>query len=96
MERLPRVANKIEYGRRVLAAGSFLQSRGGVHGELPRAFVTLRPGATATPEELIGFCGTRLARYKVPRLVEVRDELPLTLVGKVVRHRLAQEPLPGG
>jgi long-chain acyl-CoA synthetase len=64
-------------------------------GELPRAFVTLLPGAAATPDELIAHCAGRLARYKVPRLVEVREELPLTLVGKVLRRRLAQEPVPG-
>jgi long-chain acyl-CoA synthetase len=61
-------------------------------GEVPRAFVTLRPGASATPDELIAHCAERLARYKVPRRLEVRDELPVTFIGKVLRRELSQEP----
>ena len=49
------------------------------YGEVPRAVCTLRPGASATPDELVAHCSERLARYKVPRRVELRDELPLTL-----------------
>lgn len=61
------------------------------HGEVPRAYVALRPGAAATPEELLEFCRERLARFKVPRSLEIRDELPRTFVGKVLRRELAAE-----
>ena len=61
------------------------------YGEVPRAVCTLRPGAAATPDELIAHCSERLARYKVPRRVELRDELPLTFIGKVLRRELAEE-----
>jgi long-chain acyl-CoA synthetase len=60
-------------------------------GEVPRAVCTLRPGASATPEELIAHCAAGLARYKVPRRVELRDELPLTFIGKVLRRQLSEE-----
>src|SRR5207344_2827411 len=43
------------------------------HGEAVRAFVALKAGATATPEEIIAHCKTQLAPYKVPQQVDVRD-----------------------
>ena len=58
------------------------------HGEVPRAVCTLRPGAIATPDELIAHCAANLARYKVPRRVELRDELPVTIIGKVLRREV--------
>ena len=60
------------------------------YGEVPRAFCTLRPGATATTDELIAHCAERLARYKVPRALELRDELPVTFIGKVLRRELSE------
>ena len=67
-------------------------------GETPKAFVVLRPGETATAEEIIDFCRRRLARYKVPKHVEFRDELPKTPVGKILRRALreleASQPEP--
>ena len=60
-----------------------------------KAFVVLREGASATEEELIEFCRERLARYKVPKAVEFRDELPKTFVGKVLRRELAKEEQAG-
>lgn len=60
-------------------------------GEVPHAFVVLRPGATATPEELIAYCRQNLSPYKVPAAIEVRTELPRSSVGKVLRRVLAEE-----
>ncbi|MCC6619285.1 MAG: long-chain fatty acid--CoA ligase [Chloroflexi bacterium] len=61
------------------------------HGELPYAFVVLAPGAVATADELIAHCRANLARYKVPSGVEFRDELPKTMIGKVLRKDLRAE-----
>lgn len=60
-------------------------------GEVVKAFVTLKPGAQATEEELVAFCRQHLAPHKVPRSVEFRPELPKTLIGKVLRRALAEE-----
>ena len=57
-------------------------------GETVKAFVSLRPGKTAQPEELITFCKQRMAAYKYPREVEVLDELPKTVTGKLLRREL--------
>ncbi|HEY8415347.1 MAG TPA: long-chain fatty acid--CoA ligase, partial [Thermaerobacter sp.] len=60
-------------------------------GEMVKAFVVLKPGETATEEEIIAYCRERLAKYKAPRAVEFRSELPKSLVGKVLRRVLAEE-----
>ena len=57
-------------------------------GETVKAFVSLRPGAQAEPAELIQFCKERMAAYKYPRVVELVDELPKTVTGKILRREL--------
>ncbi len=65
-------------------------------GQVPKAFVKLRPGASATEEEIKSFLGHELARYEVPERVEFRDALPMTAVGKVARKDLAAEEAARG
>lgn len=60
-------------------------------GEVVKAFIVLKDGAEATPEEIIEFCRPRMIKYKVPRQVEFRSELPKTNVGKFLRKDLAIE-----
>jgi len=57
-------------------------------GESVKAFVSLRPGQTATPAEIIEFCRERMAAYKYPREVVVLDDLPKTASGKFLRREL--------
>ncbi|HYG60457.1 MAG TPA: long-chain fatty acid--CoA ligase [Symbiobacteriaceae bacterium] len=59
-------------------------------GESVKAFVVLKPGETATEEEILDFCKERLASYKRPRSVEFLDTLPKSTVGKVLRRVLAE------
>jgi fatty-acyl-CoA synthase len=56
-------------------------------GETPCAFVELKPGASATAEELIAWCRERLAGFKVPKHI-VFEELPKTSTGKIQKHVL--------
>jgi len=60
-------------------------------GETLKCYVVLKPGATASGEEIIAYCKGKLAAYKVPKLVEFRDELPKTAVGKILRKILREE-----
>jgi long-chain acyl-CoA synthetase len=55
-----------------------------------KAFIVLRPGQAATEEEILEFCRERLARYKVPKYVEFREDLPKTMVGKILRRELME------
>ena len=56
-------------------------------GETPCAFVELRPGMTATEEELIAHCRAHMAHFKVPRRI-VFEPLPKTSTGKIQKHVL--------
>jgi fatty-acyl-CoA synthase len=60
-------------------------------GEVVKAFVVLRQGEQATVDEIREFAKARLAAYKVPRAVEFRDDLPKTLIGKVLRRALVEQ-----
>jgi long-chain acyl-CoA synthetase len=62
-------------------------------GEAVKVYIVLRDGESATEQEIIDFCHTRLARYKLPKFVEFRPELPKSMVGKVLRRRLLEEEL---
>ncbi|HEC33754.1 MAG TPA: long-chain fatty acid--CoA ligase [Chloroflexi bacterium] len=60
-------------------------------GETVKAWIVLKPGETATEEEIIEWSKERLAKYKYPRHIEFRDELPKTFVGKTLRRMLVAE-----
>ncbi|MBO8181530.1 MAG: long-chain fatty acid--CoA ligase [Archaeoglobus sp.] len=62
-------------------------------GENVKAFIVLKEGETASEEEIIEFTKKHLAKYKVPRIVEFRDELPKSPVGKILRRILKEEEL---
>ncbi|GHE59793.1 acyl-CoA synthetase [Camelimonas fluminis] len=59
-------------------------------GETPCAFVELKPGKTATAEELLDWCRQNLARYKVPRAI-VFAEIPKTSTGKLQKFQLREK-----
>jgi long-chain acyl-CoA synthetase len=60
-------------------------------GETVKAFVVLKPGEKCTEEEIIKFCKEKLAPYKVPKLVEFRDSIPKSAIGKILRKILREE-----
>jgi long-chain acyl-CoA synthetase len=62
-------------------------------GESVKAYVVLKEGEAATAEEIIEFCRERMAAYRVPRTVEFRDDLPKSMIGKVIRRELREEEL---
>ncbi|MGW0872060.1 acyl-CoA synthetase [Streptomyces sp. NPDC002740] len=64
-------------------------------GEVPRAFVVFRPGASAGADELREFCRERLAKFKVPARIDLVGELPRTPSGKVLKRTLRDIPVEG-
>jgi len=61
-------------------------------GEVVVAFVTLKPGATATPDDIREFARNQnLVQFKVPREVTILDELPRSPTGKVLKRTLAEK-----
>ena len=65
-------------------------------GEVPVAFVTARPGERVDVGELERFAGERLARFKVPKRIEVVDDLPKTGTGKIQKFVLRERAAAGG
>jgi fatty-acyl-CoA synthase len=59
-------------------------------GEVGRAFVVLKPGATATSDELLAHLRDRVARFKVPKKVELMERLPVSPAGKILKRELRQ------
>lgn len=62
-------------------------------GESVKSFVVLRPGMTATAEEITAYCRENLAAYKVPRAIEFRSELPKSPILKILRRELRDQEL---
>ncbi len=60
-------------------------------GEAVKAYVILKPGMKAAPEEIIEYCRSKLAVFKAPSLVEFREDLPRTASGKVLKRVLQEE-----
>ena len=63
-------------------------------GEVPKAFVVLKPGTQATTEELIDFCRGRIAHFKAPKAIEF-GELPKTSTGKIQKFVLRDREWAG-
>jgi acyl-CoA synthetase (AMP-forming)/AMP-acid ligase II len=59
-------------------------------GERPKAYVVLRPGRSATPEELIAHVRTKIAGYKAPRDIDITVDLPKTSTGKIQKYVLRE------
>ncbi len=57
-------------------------------GEVGKACIVPKPGQTPDPEELIAWCRERMANYKAPRYVELRESLPMNASGKVMKFQL--------
>ena len=60
-------------------------------GEVGKAFVIRRPGATITEQDVLAHAKERLANYKVPRYVEFRDDVPRNATGKPLKRLLRDE-----
>lgn len=87
----PREVEEVLIGHPAVADAAVIGKPDERAGELPYAFVVLEEGRQASEEELLDHCRRNLARYKVPCTIEIRDELPKTMIGKVLRKDLRAE-----
>jgi long-chain acyl-CoA synthetase len=97
----PREVDEVLYGHPAVLEAAAVGVPHPSKGEVVKAFVVLRPGMTATAQEIVDHCRANLTPYKVPVEVAFRDGLPKTLIGKVLRRQLveaqpevAEPPLP--
>lgn len=89
----PREVEDVLYTHRAVLEAGVVGVPDPYRGETVKAYVSLRSGHTATAEELIEYCRTRLAAYKYPRQIEIVEAIPKTATGKILRRQLREGPL---
>ncbi len=87
----PREIEEVIYEHPAVKEAAVIGVRDEYRGETVKAYIVLKDGVTAAEEDIIAFCKTNMAPYKVPKLVEFREELPKTNVGKVLRRALREQ-----
>ncbi len=88
----PREVEEVLYAHPAVKIAAVVGVPDDYRGETVKAYVVLKDGHASRvgADELIGFCRARLTAYKAPRVVELRDELPLTATGKLLRRELRE------
>ncbi|HYB02963.1 MAG TPA: long-chain fatty acid--CoA ligase, partial [Nitrososphaerales archaeon] len=88
----PREVEEVLYAYPSVKEAAVVGVRDDYRGETVKAFVVLKDkSAKMDADNIREYCKTQLAPYKVPRIIEFRDELPKTLVGKILRRKLREE-----
>jgi len=89
----PREVDEVLYQHPKMAEAMTVGIPDEYRGETGKVFVVLHEGQTATADEIIAFCKEKLVAYKVPKLVEFRDAIPKSAVGKILRKILRNEEI---
>ncbi|NLA04936.1 MAG: long-chain fatty acid--CoA ligase [Firmicutes bacterium] len=89
----PREVEEVLYAHEKILEAAVVGLPDPYRGEIVKAYLVLREGETMTEEEVINYCEQNLARYKVPRQAEFKEDLPKSLVGKVLKRLLLKEEL---
>ena len=84
----PREVEEVLYQHPAVAEAAVIGRPDPKLGEEVLAYVALKPGASAEPEELVAHCKDKLAAYKYPREVRIVDELPKGATGKILKKEL--------
>jgi long-chain acyl-CoA synthetase len=87
----PREVEDVLYSHPKVEEAAVIGVASAYRGETVKAVIVLRAGTHATADEIIAYCREQLAAYKVPRIVEFRDDLPKTMIGKVLRRELREQ-----
>lgn len=91
MNVFPREVEEVLYAHPAVQEAAAIGMPDAYKGEVVKAFVVLRPDRRATTDEVIAYCRTHLAPFKVPKAIEFRSQLPKSLIGKILRRVLAEE-----
>jgi long-chain acyl-CoA synthetase len=89
----PRQVEDVLYRHPAVAEAAVVGVPDELHGEMPKAFIALKPGVDVSPHDIIRFCREHLGRFEVPRRVEIRPELPKSGAGKILKRALRDEEL---
>lgn len=91
----PREVEEVLYEHEAIVEAAVIGVPDEYRGETVKAFVVLKDEykGKISEEDIINYCRQKLAAYKIPRIVEFRDELPKSAVGKVLRRVLKEEEM---
>jgi long-chain acyl-CoA synthetase len=87
----PREVEEVLYAHPSVYEAAVIGVPDEVRGEIPKAFIALKPGQQTCEKEIVDFCKQNLAPYKIPRQVEFRSELPKSSTGKILHRELRAE-----
>lgn len=86
----PKEIEEVLHSHRAVGEAAVIGVADPLKGEVPKAFIALRPGMAATGEELIAHCKENLAPYKMPKIAFVKA-LPKNMTGKIMKKELPRE-----
>lgn len=89
----PREIEEVLYEHPAIVEAAVIGVPHEYRGETVKAFVVPKAGQNVTEAEVIAFCKEKLAPYKVPKMVEFRDSLPKSNIGKILKRVLVEEEL---
>lgn len=84
----PRTIEEVLYAHPKIAEAAVIGMKDPVYGEDIKAFVTLKPGQSTTPDAIMTFCRANLKRFRVPKEIVIMQAMPKTLVGKILKKEL--------
>ncbi|MFG1302948.1 long-chain fatty acid--CoA ligase [Xanthobacter autotrophicus] len=87
----PRIIEEALYLHPAVAEAVAIGISDPYRGQAPKAFVTVRAGMHATPEELMDFLSGQISKIEMPKAIEIRDQLPKSVVGKLSKKELVDE-----
>ena len=87
----PREIEEVLYDHPDVLEAAVIGVKEDYRGETVKAVITLKSGRRVTSEDIKQYCRKSLSAYKVPKIIEFRDELPKTGVGKILKKALLAE-----
>jgi len=87
----PRHVEEVMYQHPAVAEAAVIGVPDETHGEIPRAYVVLKPGANATSKDIRKFCMDHLGRFQVPRQIVFVKALPKSATGKILKRELRKQ-----
>jgi len=87
----PREIEEVLYAYPGVSLAAVIGVLDSIYQDVPKAFIVMKEGQTATAEQIIAHCKKNLADFKVPKFVEFRDDLPKNPTGKIMKVPLREE-----
>lgn len=87
----PRIIEEVLYKHPAVREAAVIGEPSELHGEIPVAYISLKPGHESDTKELRSFCREHLGRHEIPRAFHIIDDLPKNAAGKIVKRELRRQ-----